>query len=121
MKFFDFYRGFEGENEILIKEYDNGQILAVLSVWSGYFDQIIKNLIPVSNMKEDVFSIYNSEKGGWYEELEWEIKNKREFMIQLNNVNKENLDNECIEIINILLRLLKSGIKNNRILTISQN
>jgi len=84
-----YYKGYEGEHEIqFIKSYNNGSS-KILSIWDGYFDDIMRSIEPSENGWTGLAYYYHL-CIGWYNENPWRIPNLKDCLLQFNNLETRN-------------------------------
>ncbi len=107
-----YYLGFEGEPEIIftVIQYDNKKV--EISLWSGYFDNIMKQIKPVEGKWTGLAYYYNLNIG-WYDESPWLIENIIDSYEQLKGIDKQSLESAEQEVLENILDLLKDSIKEN--------
>lgn len=103
-----YYKGFEGEPEIqfikLLKE-DERQIL---SIWSGYFDEIMEKIEPTTNGWDGLAYYYQLQEG-WYEESPWTIDNIDYAIRQFNEINEGSLHETTRKVLVQIKDILQSA------------
>lgn len=110
----NFYTGFEGEAEIQIVEKDShGTEFLLLRMWAGYFDSIIYEIPPNSNGMWEGVPLYFHTQTGWYENDNWECKDKVLFLTQLQSVDENKLDFETNQTLKCLKEVIASSIKSD--------
>ena len=97
-----YYDGFEGEPEIQFI-YKKGNDTEILSIWEGYFDQIMRLMLP----NEQGWT------GLWYEDSPWVIEDLQIALKQFESIDRTKLCDEAIEILMLLCNMLKEAILNN--------
>ncbi|WP_207640931.1 hypothetical protein [Clostridium lundense] len=107
-----YYIGFEGEPEITFSIIKENNIKRQFGMWSGYFDNIMKQIKPKEG-RWTALAYYYQLGIGWYDESPWLIQNLEESYEQLMEIEVAKLENEEKEIIKIILSMLKDAIDNN--------
>lgn len=106
-----YYQGFEGEPEIMFNLRSvNGNDID-LRMWGGYFDKIMRQVSPKEGKWTSLAYYYHLDIG-WYEESPWLIEEPIKAYEQLKEINKESLQIEEKEIVELILDMLKIAIKN---------
>lgn len=106
-----YYQGFEGEPEIMFSlRSANGNDIE-LRMWGGYFDKIMKQVSPKEGKWTSLAYYYHLDIG-WYEESPWLIEEPKKVYEQLKEINKDGLQIEEKEIIEVILEMLEVAIKN---------
>lgn len=107
----EYYDGFEGEPEIrFICRKDNDNM--IFTIWEGYFDQIMRLIVPDEQGWTGLAYCYNMYTG-WYEDSPWIIEDLPMALKQFESVDHEKLWNESAEILRILCNMCKEAISNN--------
>jgi len=81
-----YYKGYEGESEVQFIKTKNDGNRAILSIWDGYFDDIVEQIEPTESGWVGLayhFHMYT----GWYNESPWMIPNPLETLEQLTSLN----------------------------------
>ncbi|WP_051775393.1 hypothetical protein [Paenibacillus tyrfis] len=104
----DFYTGFEGEPEIIFffQEFDAQKV--VVRTWIGYFDSIMMATQPNENGWRGLSYYYHTDTG-WFEETPWRIPDLRDALIDLQSVNKKELDQETLTVYQSIFDLLEKA------------
>ncbi|WP_026893017.1 hypothetical protein [Lacrimispora aerotolerans] len=113
-----YYLGFEGEPEIIFTVVKQDNEKSGLSLWSGYFDNIMQQITPVEG-KWTALSYYYNLNIGWYDESPWLIENIEGAYEQFKGIDKNKLDELELEILEKILELLKKSIEENNNVYIS--
>ncbi|WP_051684991.1 hypothetical protein [Clostridium sp. KNHs205] len=115
----DFYKGYEGENEIrFIKECEND--VEVLSIWDGYFNDIMEQFKPTEKGWEGLAYYYHLHIG-WYENSPWEILDLESVLQQFRSVEQTILRFEkSSEVLSAICRFILDAIMENARLYISE-
>ena len=81
-----FYDGFEGEPQITFCLLEEDVITEKVSIWDGYFNEIMKMIQPEKEGWTGLAYYYHL-YSGWYEEDEWFIPNILDAYEQLASIN----------------------------------
>ena len=109
-----YYKGFEGEQEIqFIRSPSNGD-RTILSIWCGYFDDIMRLFQPTESGWTGLAYYYNLDIG-WYEESPWKIPDVIDALHQFESLNHISGSHfkESQEILNEIRGFLSAAIKQN--------
>ena len=109
-----FYDGYEGEPEIqFIKGSDIGN-RTVISIWDGYFDDIMRQFKPTSSGWEGLAYYYHLALG-WENGETWEIPNIRSALVEFQSIDPNKLEfNSSAEVLSVICDLLATAIKENQ-------
>lgn len=108
-----YYDGFEGEPEIQFIKVSCNEKQSILSIWDGYFNDIMEQFKP-SDSGWMGLSYYYHLYIGWYEESPWEIPNLSEALEQFNNLNKSNFRfQKSLEVLLEICKLLNLAVEQN--------
>ena len=111
-----YYIGVEGEPEIqFVCKKDKDHEIYV--VWEGYFDQIMRLVKPDRDGWSGLAYCYNM-YSGWYEESSWVVEDLQAGLSQLESIDRQMLNTEAEEILEILCNLFKDAILNNYVISI---
>lgn len=113
-----YYLGFEGEPEIIFTVIQQNGIKSGLSLWSGYFNNIMQQIEPVDGRWTALAYYYNLNIG-WYDESPWLIDNISGAYEQFKGIDKYKLDATEQEILEKILELLQKSIEENSKISIS--
>ena len=114
MNVVDLYKGFEGEPEIqIISKNTHGQTEAVLHLWVGYFDSIIRLIEPNEKGFWEGVPVYYHTVTGWEDEANWECREKELFVEQLKGINIAALSPDYRRAYQELLKIFEDAITNN--------
>ena len=102
-----YYKGFEGEPEIVFSSSQDS-----LSMWSGYFDAIMKLVYPKENGWSELAHCYHLNEG-WYEDSPYKVRDLEEAVSMFQLIEISQLDQNCSELLNLLLALISAAIENN--------
>lgn len=89
----NYYDGYEGEPEI---QFIRGSIKGerkIISIWEGYFDDIMHQFQPGKYGWQGLAYYYNLDIG-WEEDEYWEIPDLNEALIEFNSLSTEKLQFE---------------------------
>ncbi len=114
-----FYDGFEGEPEIKFiykKEIDT----EILTIWEGYFDQIMRLVLPEENGWSGLAYHYNMYTGWYEDDNPWRIENLAETLAQFESITKTELCDEAIEILSLLCNMIREAMLHNYEIFISR-
>lgn len=107
----DFYKGYEGENEIrFIKGCDNDA--QVLSIWDGYFNDIMEQFEPTEKGWEGLAYYYHLNIG-WYENSPWEIPNLESALQQFQSIKSMLRFEKSKEVLSTICNFILSAINEN--------
>lgn len=106
-----YYDGFEGEAEIQFI-YSKGNDSEILVMWEGYFDQIMRLILPEESGWTGLAYYYNLCLG-WEEDGPWEIDDLQTALKQFESIENQKLWDEAKEILVLLCDILKEAISNN--------
>lgn len=105
-----YYLGFEGEPEIIITVVQQNNEKSGLSLWSGYFNNIMQQITPVEG-KWTALAYYYNLNIGWYDESPWLVENIKDAYEQFKGIDKYNLEELEGEILDEILELFKKSIE----------
>jgi hypothetical protein len=108
-----FYDGYEGEPEIqFIKGSDKGS-RTIVSIWDGYFDDIMNQFRPTASGWNGLAYYYHLALG-WAEGV-WEIPDLNSALTEFQSINVSSLRfPETAEVLSAICNLLKLAIKENQ-------
>lgn len=106
-----YYDGFEGEPEIQFI-CRKGNDTEILIMWEGYFDQIMRLMIPNEQGWEGLAYCYNV-CTGWCEESPWIIEDLQMALKQFELIDNTKLCDESVEVLMLLCNILREAILNN--------
>jgi len=122
MKVFHYYSGFEGEPGItIIKKNKKEQSIAVLKLWSAYFNSIIELIEPNEKGFWEGVTLHYHLVTGWYDDGFWKCDDVSLFLKQLESIDENKLkesalksiEREGFDILQILKSMLKTAIDSN--------
>lgn len=106
-----FYEGFEGSPQITFCLTKNNFIEKKISIWDGYFNDIMNKIQPQNGGWTGLAYYYHLHIG-WYEEDEWLIPDILEAYNQLSNINTDEFKyEEEKEILILITDLMKKGME----------
>lgn len=104
-----FYDGYEGEPDIQFiykKETD----IEILTIWEGYFDQIMRLVLPDENGWSGLAYHYNMYTGWYEDDRPWVIEDLPKALSQFESVDKTKLCDEATEILSLLCNMLRDAM-----------
>lgn len=104
----NFYTGFEGEPEIIFYFEDSEAQKVLLKAWIGYFDSIMAAIQPNENGWRGLSYYYHTDTG-WFEETPWRIPDLGDALIDLQSVNKTELEQETLLVYQSIFELLQKA------------
>ncbi len=107
----DFYNGYEGEPEIVIIRTENGDSEYVLSLWSGFFDEIM-NLIKPEEKGWNGLAYYYHMEEGWYEKSPWELLDIKDAISQLEKINVVELSDKSKLVLELIINEFEIASQN---------
>ena len=106
-----YYEGYEGEPEIQFIKGSNNRI--VLSIWEGFFDDIMGQFEPTSSGWKGLAYYYNLGIG--WEDGIWKIPNVNSALAEFQSINGSRFRYpETAGVLSAICDLLKSAIKDNK-------
>ncbi len=110
----NYYDGFEGEPEIkFIIGADKGE-RTVVSIWDGYFDDIMRQFKPMDSGWEGLAYYYHLAIG-WENGEPWEIPNICSALAEFQIIDPNKLEfNVSGEVLSVICDLLATAIKENK-------
>lgn len=112
MNTIDYYTGFEGEPEIQFILIQGEKKLEKLSIWHGYFDEIVDKVEANQGRWKGLAYYYHLDKG-WYEVSPWPMRNISYVLKQLKQVNEDKLSETATNILEEIMILLEKALKHN--------
>ena len=106
-----YYDGFEGEPEIQFI-YKKGNDTEILTIWEGFFDQIMRLMLPDEQGWTGLAYCYNMYTG-WYENSPWVIEDLQIALKQFKSIDETKLCDEAVEILMLLCSILRESILNS--------
>lgn len=82
-----YYKGFEGEPQIVFQTQPDGMKLVV---WNGYFETLLERMLDQGIPPQGILGTF-VEQSGWYDKSPWEIKNINAAVQQFKMVRVEQL------------------------------
>jgi hypothetical protein len=108
-----YYKGYEGDSEIIFSMEENNGDKNEFGIWDGYFYGIMKQIKPKEGYWTGLAYYYHLDKG-WYEESPWQVENIEEAYEQLSEIDKDKLEYpEEKEILDIILNMFREAIEHN--------
>ena len=114
----NYYLGFEGEPEIIFTVVQENNEISRLSLWSGYFNNIMQQISPVEG-KWTALAYYYNLNIGWYDESPWLVENIKDAYEQFKSIDKYNLEELEEEILEEILELFRKSIEEDNNVYIS--
>ncbi len=106
-----YYKGFEGDPEIIFELEKQNREEYEFGIWEGFFRRIIKKAQPKEGYWTGLAYYYHLDKG-WYEESPWQVENLKEAYEQLAEIDKDSLEYpEEKEILEIILGMFREAIE----------
>lgn len=113
-----FYVGYEGEQEIqFITE------KKILSIWSGYFDDIMEQFTPSEDGWTGLAYYYHLLLG-WCEESPWKISDAEDCLKQFRSLDVSNNQlrfGESKEVLDAICHMLEDAVKGHEDVWISED
>ena len=107
-----YFKGFEGEAEIIFSLEKTNKGKVEIGIWSGYFDGIMRQIAPKEGYWTSLAYQYHLDIG-WYEESPWQVENLKEAYEQLSEIDMGSLEySEEKEILGIILSMFREAIEN---------
>ncbi|MBD5550607.1 MAG: dihydroorotate dehydrogenase (quinone) [Lachnospiraceae bacterium] len=106
-----YYDGFEGEPEIHFI-YRKGNDIEIFVIWEGYFDSIMRLILPERQGWVGLAYCYNMYTG-WYNESPWMIDDLQMALKQFESIDSAKLCKESNEVLMLLCNIFKEAILNN--------
>lgn len=113
-----YYAGFEGEPEIRFIYKKNNDTYIII-IWEGYFDEIMKMIVPEEKGWTGLAYYYNMYLA-WYEESPWVIDNLLIALRQFKTINCKILSDESRDILKLICNMFKDAIDNRLDVCISR-
>lgn len=108
-----YYEGYEGEPEIQFIKGSNKGDQTILSIWEGFFDDIMDQFEPTSSGWQGLAYYYNLVIG--WEDGIWEIPNINSSLTEFQSINGSQFRYpETVEVLSDICDFLKSAIKDNQ-------
>lgn len=105
-----FYKGFEGEPEMVFSLLENGVLVQKFSIWHGYFSSIMRMIRPEEEGWTGLAYYYHLYIG-WYVEEHWPVPNLAEAYEQLEKHCPGDLPGEADgEVLLMIRNMLKHAI-----------
>lgn len=110
----EYYIGYEGEPEIQFIVAEDVDVKKIISMWNGYFDDIM-NIIKPTDTGWNGIALHYHLYTGWYEESPWLLVDIKETLIQFQQLDKEKLTYEKSKyLLQELCDLLQEAIANKQ-------
>ena len=117
----NFYEGFEGEVEIQFVQISNNGDKNIISIWNGYFDDIMAKVEPRFGEWTGLAHFYHSTEN-FLETEDWEIADKNLAYEQLKELEKNDFKfEETKEVLKSLCTLLAEAIEKGYIVKIKED
>ena len=108
-----YYDGYEGEPEIQFIKVSNSGSKTILSIWDGYFDDIMRHFLPTGSGWTGLAYYYHI-CIGWEEESPWKIPDLNEALAEFQSLNPQKLEfNTSPEVLYAICELIATAIKKN--------
>ena len=108
-----YYKGYEGEPEIQFIKGSTEGARTILSIWGGFFDDIMSQLKPTSSGWKGLAYYYNLAIG--WEDDTWEIPNIQSALVEFQSIISNSFRfPETSEILSAICDLLASAVKENQ-------
>jgi len=109
----EFYKGYEGEPEIqFIKDSKEGE-RTILSIWGGFFDDIMRQFEPTDSGWQGIAYYYHM-CIGWVDNRLWEIPNLSEALADFQSLDASNLIfNKSSDVLFEICKLLADATNNH--------
>jgi len=109
-----YYDGYEGEPEIqFIKGSNNGD-RKIISVWDGFFDDIMRQFKPTETGWQGLAYYYHL-RMAWEDGETWEIPNIHSALAEFRSIDPNKLEfNGSAEVLSAICDFLKTAIKENQ-------
>jgi len=108
-----YYDGYEGEPEIQFIKGSEAENRTILSIWEGFFDDIMCQFKPTPSGWQGLAYYYNL-CIGWWDEAFWEISDLHSALGEFQSLNlKELRFDGSAEVLSEICSLLESAIKEN--------
>lgn len=107
----EYYDGYEGEPEIrFIKGSDKGD-RTIVSIWDGYFDDIMRQFKP-TNIGWQGLAYYYHLRIGWEDGQAWEIPDLHSALMEFQSIDASRLEfSGSAKVLSAIRDLLRSAIK----------
>lgn len=106
-----YYEGYEGEPEIQFIKGSNNR--TILSIWEGFFDDIMDQFEPTPSGWQGLAYYYHLVTG--WEDGIWEIPNIHSALAEFRSINPKKLEfNGSAEVLSAICDLLAMAIKENQ-------
>jgi len=109
-----YYKGYEGEPEIQFIEELAIDQKKIISIWSGYFDDIM-NIIKPTDAGWKGIALYYHLYTGWYEESPWQLVDIEEALAQFQQLDRDKLTFEKSKyLLQEICDLLQESVDNKK-------
>jgi len=105
----DFYKGYEGEPEIVIDLVNQGDVIESISIWEGYFNLILDEVNPDADGWNGL-AYYYQMHSGWYEHSPWKLEHIDEIIEQLTRIDNTKLGDIPGDVLLSLIILLTKAL-----------
>ena len=112
-KILDFYKGYEGENEIQFIKISPDGSKEMIKIWDGFFDDFMTKIKPEKEGWTSLAYYYHLVEG-WNDESPWEIQDVLgafEQLKQLNDIDFRFVKSKVVH--HEVCKLLESALKSN--------
>ena len=109
-----YYDGYEGEPEIqFIKGSDKGDRI-IVSIWDGYFDDIMQQFQPTASGWQGLAYYYHLAIG-WEEGKVWEVPDVHSALAEFQSIDSSKLKFKgSAEVLSVICDLLRLAINENQ-------
>ena len=107
-----YYIGYEGYPEIQFMSTDES-VTDKLIIWEGFFDEIMSKIQP-SDQGWTGLAYHYHMCTGWNENSPWEVDNPRKVLEQLEEIDKQGLDKETVQVLEEICRLFSDALNADR-------
>lgn len=107
-----YYKGFEGEPEIQLIYNQQDKTTYTMRMWEGYFNNIMYAIEAEKKGWTELAYYFNMQEG-WYEESPWKVPNINQVIEQLGKIDKKQLDETTIQILEDMIRIFISAEETN--------
>ena len=109
----DFYKGYEGGDEIQFIEISPNGSRNIIRMWDAFFHDFIEKIKPEKEGWTSLAYYYHLDEG-WYDESPWEIRDILKALEQLEQLRNIDFNfEETREIYNEVCKLLDSALNTN--------
>lgn len=108
-----YYKGYEGEPEIQFIKGSNKEGRTILSIWDGFFDDIMCQFKPTASGWQGLAYYYHL-VSGWEEGI-WELPNINSALVEFQSIKASRFRfSETADVLAAICDLLKSAINENQ-------